>query len=49
LPVDLTPAEPGHYVAPQMTIPFPGRWTVELSVRTSDIDEAVYRLPVRIR
>jgi copper transport protein len=49
LPEDLTPAEPGHYVAPQMTVPFPGRWTVELSVRTSDIDEAVYKLPVRIR
>lgn len=49
LPVDLASAEPGHYVAPRMTVPFPGRWTLELSVRTSDIDEDVYKLPVRIR
>jgi copper transport protein len=49
LPVELVPAEPGHYVAPRMTVPFPGRWTFELSVRTSEIDEDVYRLPVRIR
>jgi copper transport protein len=49
LPVELVPAEPGHYVAPRMTVPFPGRWTLELSVRTSDVDEVVYRLPVRIR
>jgi copper transport protein len=49
LPVELVPAEPGHYVAPRMTVPFPGRWTLELAVRTSDIDEALYKLPVRIR
>jgi copper transport protein len=49
LPVELAAAEPGHYVAPRMTVPFPGRWTVELSVRTSEIDEHVYKLPVRIR
>jgi copper transport protein len=49
LPVELAAAEPGHYVAPRMTVPFPGRWTLELSVRTSEIDEDVYNLPVRIR
>jgi copper transport protein len=49
LPVELAAAEPGHYVAPRMTVPFPGRWTFELSVRTSDVDEAVYKLPVRVR
>jgi copper transport protein len=49
LPVDLAGAEPGHYVAPRMTVPFPGRWTLELSVRTSEIDEDIFKLPVRIR
>ena len=49
LPIELAAAEPGHYVAPRMTVPFPGRWTIELAVRTSDIDEDVYRVPVRIR
>jgi copper transport protein len=49
LPIELTPGEPGHYVAQRMTVPFPGTWTVELSVRTSDIDEDVVRLPVKVR
>jgi copper transport protein len=49
LPVDLTAAEPGHYVATAMSVPFPGHWTLELRVRTSDIDEDVINVPVRIR
>ncbi|MDA0162372.1 copper resistance protein CopC [Solirubrobacter ginsenosidimutans] len=49
LPVDLTAAEPGHYVATAMSVPNPGHWTLELSVRTSDIDESVIDVPVRIR
>ena len=49
LPVDLASAEPGHYVAPRMTVPFPGLWTLELAIRTSDIDEEVVKLPVRVR
>jgi copper transport protein len=49
LPVDLTAAEPGHYVATAMSVPYPGHWTLELSVRTSDIDEDVIDVPVRIR
>jgi copper transport protein len=49
LPVDITAAEPGHYVATAMTVPNPGHWTLELSVRTSDIDEDVIDVPVRIR
>ena len=49
LPVALTAAEPGHYVATAMTVPNPGHWTLELSVRTSDIDESVIDVPVRIR
>jgi copper transport protein len=49
LPVDVTAAEPGHYVATAMSVPFPGHWTLEVSVRTSDVDEAVIDVPVRIR
>jgi copper transport protein len=49
LPVEITAAEPGHYVATAMTVPNPGHWTLELSVRTSDIDEDVVDVPVRIR
>jgi copper transport protein len=48
-PVDITAAEPGHYVATALTVPNPGHWTLELSVRTSDIDESVIDVPVRIR
>jgi hypothetical protein len=32
-----------------MSVPFPGHWTLEVSVRTSDVDEAVIDVPVRIR
>ena len=39
LPVELTDAEPGHYVATALTVPSPGDWTLRLIVRTSDIDE----------
>ncbi|HWK29723.1 MAG TPA: copper resistance protein CopC [Solirubrobacter sp.] len=49
LPVELGGAEPGHYVATGMTVPYPGRWTLELAVRTSDIDEDVIRVPVQVR
>ena len=49
LPVELAPAEPGHYVASRLTVPFPGRWTLKLAVRTSEIDEDVIDIPVRIR
>jgi copper transport protein len=49
LPIELAAAEPGHYVASHMTVPFPGTWTVELSVRTSEIDEDVVKLPVKVR
>ncbi len=49
LPVELGSAEPGHYVAQRLTVPFPGRWTLQLAVRTSEIDEQVIDVPVRIR
>lgn len=49
LPVELTNAEPGHYVATAMTVPSPGDWTLRLLVRTSDIDEQTIDVPVKIR
>jgi copper transport protein len=49
LPVELTNAEPGHYVATALTIPSPGDWTLRLIVRTSDIDEQTIDVGVKIR
>jgi copper transport protein len=42
-------AEPGHYVASPMTVPYPGDWTLRLQIRTSEIDESDIDLPVKIR
>ncbi|MEV5752692.1 copper resistance protein CopC [Actinoallomurus sp. NPDC052308] len=39
LPVTVSAAEPGHYVASAMSIPYPGRWDLWLNIRTSDFDE----------
>jgi copper transport protein len=49
LPVELTDAEPGHYVATALTVPSPGDWTLRLIVRTSDIDEQTIDVDVKIR
>jgi copper transport protein len=49
LPVELTNAEPGHYVATALTVPSPGDWTLRLSVRTSEIDERTIDVGVKIR
>src|SRR4029079_13955071 len=49
LPVELTNAEPGHYVATALTVPSPGDWTLRLIVRTSDIDEQTADARVKIR
>ncbi len=42
-------AEPGHYVASPLTVPYPGDWTLRLQIRTSDIDESDIELPIKIR
>jgi copper transport protein len=49
LKVSLASAEPGHYVADQLEVPFPGKWTLQLQIRTSEIDEDDVDVPVRIR
>ena len=47
--VELTDAEPGHYVATALTVPSPGKWTLRILVRTTDIDEDTIDVPVKIR
>jgi copper transport protein len=49
LKVPLTAAEPGHYVADRLNVPFTGQWTLRLEVRTSEVDESDIEMPVRIR
>jgi copper transport protein len=49
LDVKFRGAEPGHYVASPMTVPYPGNWTLRLQIRTSEIDETDIDLPVKIR
>jgi copper transport protein len=49
LKVELAAAEPGHYVADRLSVPFAGRWTLRLQIRTSEIDEDDVDVPVRIR
>ena len=47
--VPLTAAEPGHYVADRLNVPFTGHWTLRLEIRTSEVDESDIEIPVRIR
>jgi copper transport protein len=47
--VPLGSAEPGHYVASRMSVPFPAKWKLRLQIRTSEIDERDVDIPVRIR
>ncbi|WP_076473923.1 copper resistance protein CopC [Micromonospora avicenniae] len=49
LPVTVTAAEPGHYVANSMSIPFPGEWVLRLDIRVSDFDETPVRVPFTAR
>jgi copper transport protein len=49
LPVAITSGEPGHYVATAVSIPFPGRWTLRLDLRTSDFDETSLPITFTVR
>ena len=49
LKVSMGSAEPGHFVAEQLSIPFTGRWRLRLEIRTSDVDETDVEVPVRVR
>ena len=43
--VKVSAAEPGHYVASTVSIPYAGKWLLQLYVRTSEFDET----PVLVR
>ncbi|MEU8263774.1 CopD family protein, partial [Micromonospora sp. NPDC048999] len=49
LPVKISAAEPGHYVANPMSVPFPGSWVLRLDIRISDFDETPVRVPFTAR
>jgi copper transport protein len=49
LKVPLGPAEPGHYVASRMSVPYPAKWTLRLQIRTTKFDQQDLDIPVRIR
>jgi copper transport protein len=49
LPVKVAAAEPGHYVANAMSIPYPGDWVLRLDIRISDFDETPVRVPFTAR
>lgn len=49
LPVKVSAAEPGHYVASAISIPYRGRWVLRLDIRTSDFDEVPVHFPFTAR
>jgi copper transport protein len=49
LPVKVAAAEPGHYVASAMSIPYRGSWVLWLDIRTSDFDEVPVHFPFTAR
>ena len=48
LPIQLTNAGPGHYLA-ATTIPIAGAWQLRITVRTDDISETAVTIPVEVR
>lgn len=49
LPVKISEAEPGHYVATDVAIPFRGRWVLRIDLRITDFDEAPLSIGFRVR
>ena len=47
LPVPIHQAGPGHYVAYGFVIPFPGTWSLNVTVRTDALDE-YFTKPIRV-
>jgi copper transport protein len=39
----------GHYIASNAVLTMPGEWELTLAVRTSEVDQAVLRVPVGAR
>jgi copper transport protein len=49
IPVDLEVAGPGHYQSLRFQLPIKGRWRMDVTARTSDIDAEVFDGTVDIR
>jgi len=49
LPLPLHHAGPGRYATHGTTLPFPGRWQITVTVRTSDVDAGVGTTTVTLR
>ena len=49
LQTQLVHAGPGHYAGSNHIVPLPGTWQLSITVRTSDIDQAIVTVPVDIR
>jgi copper transport protein len=49
LPVKVSEAEPGHYVATEVGVPFRGRWVLHLDLRLTDFDERSMTIGFRVR
>lgn len=49
LAVPFTRAGPGHFAAYGVDVPIPGRWALDLTVRTSDVDQTTVTTTVRFR
>jgi copper transport protein len=47
--VPLQNAGPGHFQSLNFTVPFSGQWTVQITARTSDIDEEVLNGTIEFR
>lgn len=49
LTVDLDYDGAGHYITQSASIPMPGQWELAVTIRTSETDQAVLRVPVGAR
>lgn len=49
LPVELQYFSPGHFIAPEAAVPMPGQWELAVTVRTSEVDQDVVRIPLGAR
>jgi copper transport protein len=49
LPLDATVAGPGHYTIANAFLTSPGRWTLRVTMRTSEFDEFSRDVEVQVR
>lgn len=49
LPLETRRVAPGHYQVEDLVVPVRGHWTLDLSVRTSDVQENTSRQTIRVR